>query len=117
MTSSEQQARTQSLSVRTTRGSMAVAGLFRASLTLTLAFWCCLEKQVSGSAADAGGVASIKATAAAETSSWSVHEGRRGSGGNMVVVAVAGPHSLGGGSTRTNCWVEKIEKTTAQCFI
>lgn len=53
-TSSEQQARTQSRSDRTTRASMAVVDLFNACLTLMIAFWCCLEKHVSGSVAEAG---------------------------------------------------------------
>lgn len=54
LTSSEQQARTQSRSEWTTRASMAVVGLFSDSLTSTMALWCCLEKHVSGSSADTG---------------------------------------------------------------
>lgn len=74
LTSSEQQARTQSLSDRTTRASMAVVGLFNACLTLTMTFWCCLEKHVSGSTADTG--SDVIRISTAPTSSPSVHEGR-----------------------------------------
>lgn len=82
LTSSEQQARTQSLSDRTTRASMAVVDLFNACLTFTMAFWCCLEKHVSGSTADTGNdVATISSSSSTER----VHdEGRVEAGGVMA---------------------------------
>lgn len=83
LTSSEQQARTQSRSDRTTRASMAVVCLFKASLTLTITFWCCLEKHVSGSTADTGSDV-ISSSSTAARSGPSVHEGRAEAEGVMA---------------------------------
>lgn len=93
LTSSEQQARTQSRSDRTTRVSMAVAGLFKASLTLTVTSWCCLEKHVSGSTADTGSdvVVIISSSSTVATRRLSVRESRVDAGGLM---AAADLHSV-----------------------
>lgn len=108
LTSSEQQARTQSRSDRTARASMAVVGLFKASLTLTITLWCCLEKHVSGSTADTGSVViSIISTAA--TGGLSVHEGRLDAGRVMAaadrqsVITKASESTAGEQRSRTYC--------------
>lgn len=62
---------------------MAVVGLFKASLTLTITFWCCLEKHVSGSTADTGSDV-ISSISKAATTGLSVHEGRLDAGGVMA---------------------------------
>lgn len=82
LTSSEQQARTQSRSDRTTRASVAVVGLPKACLTLTITFWCCLEKHVSGSTADTG--SDVISSSAAARSGLSVQEGRAEAEGVMA---------------------------------
>lgn len=83
LTSSEQQARTQSRSDRTTRASVAVVGLPKACLTLTITFWCCLEKHVSGSTADTGSDV-ISSSSAAARSGLSIQEGRAEAEGVMA---------------------------------
>lgn len=64
----------QACSDHTARASAAVPGRLAASRMFTLAFWCCLKKHDSGSAADATGVVIIGRSSSA-ASSVRVHEG------------------------------------------
>lgn len=86
-TSSEQQARTQACSDRTTRAPEAVIGLLEDFLTLIMTFWCCLKKQVSDSMANTGSDVVVRRSSTATTS---LHDGGREAGG---VMAAAGIHS------------------------
>ena len=121
LTSSEQQARMQSLSEPNTRVSITVPALVTATRTLTLALWCCLEKHVSGSTADTGSDVSIIMTAAAEASRRRVCEVRPASGRNMAAAGgLSDREPLGVHGTseiHTNLLQQKTQETVQFNFL